>query len=110
MTDKGATYKAKLLSTDYPQWRNRLSCAALAALSGGAVLCWYYAYYTLPQTECYKGFLYISVLWLAVQWAVIGYLYWYRDIPAFARSAIKLLVLVANAWFGLFIFSLQPCG
>lgn len=110
MTDNFSEYKARLLSTDYPQWRNMLSCVVLLALSTGAVLSWWYLYYSLPETECHKSFLYFSVLWLAVQWVVIGYLYWYRDIPAFARGSIKLLILVANVWFGLFIFALKPCG
>lgn len=109
MTDKFNEYRARLLSTDYPQWRNLLSCVVLVALSTGAVLSWWYAYYSIPETECHKGFLYFSALWLAVQWVVIGYLYWYRGIPAFARGAITLLILVANVWFGLFIFSLKPC-
>ncbi|MBN0988920.1 hypothetical protein [Amphritea pacifica] len=109
MKEKLNEIRAKLLSTDYPQWRNLLSCVVLIALSTGAVLSWWYAYYTLPETACHEGFLLFSVLWLAVQWVVIGYLYWYRDIPAFARNALKLLILVANIWFGLFIFSLQPC-
>jgi hypothetical protein len=53
--------------------------------------------------------LYFSVIWLAVQWVVIGYLYRYQNIPAFAGDAIKLQVLLGNVWFGLFLFSLQPC-
>ena len=92
------------------QWRNLLSCVVLALLALGAVGSWWYAYYSTPEAACYKGFLYLSVLWLVAQWIVIGYLYWYRDIPVFARGAIKLLILVANVWFGLFIFSLNPCG
>lgn len=110
MTDKFNEYREKLLSTDYPKWRNLISSVVLVMLSTGAVLSWWYAYYTLPETGCHKGFLYLSVLWLAIQWVVIGYLYWYRNIPAFARGAIKLFILVANIWFILFIFALKPCG
>ena len=110
MADNFREYREKLLSTDYPPWRNLLSCLALAVLSTGAVLAWWYAYFTLPETACHKGTLYVSVLWLVVQWVVIGYLYWFRDIPAFARGAIKILILTANIWFGLFIFALKPCG
>lgn len=109
MTDKYNETRARLLSTDYPQWRNLLSSVVLITLSAGIVSSWWYIHYTLSEAECHKGFLYLSVLWLAVQWVVIGYLYWYREIPAFARGAIKLLILVANVWFGLFIFSLKPC-
>ncbi|MGM8934632.1 hypothetical protein ACS8E9_07090 [Pseudomonas neustonica] len=102
--------KDKLLSTEYPRWRNFLSCAILVLVVTGAVSAWWYVYYTTPDTECHKGFLYFSVIWLAVQWVVIGYLYRYQNIPAFARDAIKLQILLGNIWFGLFLFSLQPCA
>ena len=110
MTGVLEKYRAKLLSTDYPQWRNLLSCVILFVLSTGAVLSWWYAYHTLPETGCHKGVLVFSFVWLGVQWVVTGYLYWYRDIPAFARGAIKLLILLSNVWFGLFILALKPCG
>ncbi|MDX1456887.1 MAG: hypothetical protein R3276_04810 [Marinobacter sp.] len=110
MTDRFAQTKEKLLSTEYPRWRNLLSCTVLTLLSTGAVSAWWWAYYTTPDVGCHRGILYFSVVWLVAQWIVIGYLYWYQYIPAFARDGIKLLILVANVWFGLFIFSLQPCG
>ena len=94
--------KDKLLSTEYPRWRNFLSCAILVLVVTGAVSAWWYVYYTTPDTECHKGFLYFSVIWLAVQWVVIGYLYRYQNIPAFARDAIKLQIFLGNIWFGLF--------
>ncbi len=109
ITDKFYEARENLLSTDYPRWRNLLSCLALLVLTTGVVASWWYIYYTIPEVVCHKGHLYFSVLWLAVQWVVIGYLYWYRNIPAFARGAIKMLIGVANIWFGLFIFSLNPC-
>ncbi|MFL1467596.1 hypothetical protein [Marinobacter sp. HN1S83] len=102
--------KEKLLSTEYPRWRNLLSCAILVLLITGMVSGWWYAYYTASDIECHQGILYFSAVWLAVQWVVIGYLYCYQNIPAFARGAIKLLILLGNVWFGLFIFSLQPCA
>ena len=110
MADKFSEYRARLLSTDYPQWRNLISCSVLVALSTGTALSWWYAYYSTPEAACYKGFLYLSVLSLAIQWVVIGYLYWWRNTPAFARSAIKLLIMAANIWFCLLLFSLKPCG
>ena len=109
MTDKFDETRAKFLSTDYLLWRNVLSCVVLVVLSTGAVSSWWYAYYTTPGAECHRGFFYFSVLWLVVQWVVIGYLYRYRNVPAFARGAIEMLILVANIWFVLFIFSLEPC-
>jgi len=110
MSDRISAYRAKRLSTNYPQWRNLPSCVALVVLSTGAVLSWWYAYFTLPETGCHKGVLYFSVFWLGILWVVIGFLFRYRDIPAFARTAIQLLILLSNVWFGLFIFSLEPCA
>jgi len=109
MTKHLTEAKEKLLSTKYPRWRNLLSCAVLGLLTTGMVLGWWYAYYTASDIECHKGILYFSAVWLAVQWVVIGYLYRYQNIPAFARGAIKLLIMLGNVWFGLFIFSLQSC-
>jgi hypothetical protein len=102
--------KDKLLSTAYPRWRNLLSCVIFVLLTTGMVSGWWYAYYTAPDMECHRGISYFSALWLAVQWVVIGYLYRDQNIPAFARGAVKLLILLGNVWFGLFIFSLQPCS
>lgn len=109
MVENLTELKKKLLSTEYPRWRNLLSCAILVLLTTAMVLGWWYAYYTATDIECHKGVLYFSAVWLAVQWVVIGYLYRYKDIPKFAREAIKFLILLGNMWFGLFIFSLQPC-
>ncbi|MCX4191131.1 hypothetical protein [Methylophaga sp. OBS1] len=110
MAGKLTEAKEKLLSTEYPHWRNRLSCAILVLLTTGMVSGWWYTYYTASEIECHKGILYFSAVWLAAQWVVIGYLYRYQNIPAFARGAIKLLILLGNVWFGLFVFSLQPCS
>ncbi len=101
--------REKLLSMEYPRWRNVLSCVILVLLTTGMVSGWWYAYYTVSDVVCHKGILYFSVVWLAVQWVVIGYFYRYQNIPAFARGAIKFLILLGNVWFGLFVFSLQPC-
>lgn len=110
MTKNLTEVKEKLLSTEYPRWSNLLSCAILVLLTTGMASGWWYSYYTASEIECHKGVLYFSAVWLAVQWVVIGYLYRYQNIPVFARGAIKLLILLGNVWFGLFIFSLQLCS
>jgi len=102
--------KAKWLSTEYAQWSNILTTLVLTVLVTGAVASWGYFYYSTPNTECFEGFFYLSLLWLLVQWIVIGFMYGYKTIPMFARHAIQLLILLSNAWFILFIFSLRPCG
>lgn len=110
MAEKLTEAKEKLLSTEYPRWRNLLSCALLVLLTTGMVSGWWYTYFTTSDIECHKGILYFSAVWLGVQWVVIGYLCRYQNIPAFARGAIKLLILLGNVWLGLFIFSLQSCA
>lgn len=102
--------KEMLLSTDYPQWRNLLSTAAFLIMTTGTAAAWIYIYYTSPDAACHRGFLYLTYVWLFIQWVVIGYLYQSKDIPSFARDAIKVLILLSNVWFGLFLFSLQPCA
>ena len=110
MAEKFEQFKERILSTDYPHWRNNLSCAVLIFLATGMVFAWWYIYYTTYAAECHKGALYVSVIWLAVQWVVIGYLHRYYNIPAFAREAIKLMLFMGNIWFGFFVFLLQPCA
>lgn len=110
MSSKLALLKAKLLNTTYPRWRNTLSSSVLFLLSTGMVLSWCWVFYTTPETQCHKGILYFSFVWLFIQWLVIGYQFQYDNIPTFAREAIKLLILMSNVWFGFFIFSLKSCA
>lgn len=110
MAERLTQARARLLSTEYPHWKNLLSCLALFFSTTAMVLSWWYAYFAAPDAGCHQFFLYFSVLWLFAQWVVIGYLYRYHNIPNFARVAITFLILVANLWFGFFIFSLQSCG
>lgn len=109
MNKKIEDFKKEFLSTDYPKWRNVVSCSFLLILSYGAVLTFGYMYFTAPELKCWNGFFYLSVVWLFVQTAVIGFLYFYSNIPAFARWSVTLLILVANMWFILFLFSLKSC-
>lgn len=104
-----AEFKEELLSTEYPEWRNKLSSLTLLILVTSVVLSFWYLYLTVPGLECYRGFFYFSFLWLIVQWIVIGYLYWFSNVPRFARTAIKVMIAVANCWFILFVFSLTAC-
>ncbi|MCG8519995.1 MAG: hypothetical protein MI794_18575 [Pseudomonadales bacterium] len=102
--------RQRLLSDTMPRWRVWLSCGALFLLGTGAVLAFWYAFATLPGMGCYEGFVYLAGFWLLAQWLVIGYLAGYRPVPAFARWGLTLTLLVANAWFGLLVFSLRPCA
>jgi hypothetical protein len=102
--------KRNLLSTEYPKWRRGVSSAFLILFSYLAVFTFGYTYFSEPQAHCWKGFFYLSILWLIVQTLVISYLFFFEIIPAFARWSIELLLLVANAWFILFLFSLEACS
>lgn len=101
--------KQKALATDYPKWRNLLAGAFLFLISTGTVATFGYLFATTPALACREFVLYFSAVWLIAQWLSIGYLYLFNGIPAFARGAVHLLILMGNVWFILFIFSLRPC-
>lgn len=102
--------KQLLLSTDYPGWRRLTSCVFLLVLSGVSVITFGYLYFTTPELSCWTGFFYLSVVWGLIQTSVIAFLYFDFPIPVFARWSITMVLLVANIWFILFVFSLTPCG
>lgn len=97
-------------SVEYPRWRNRASSAFLAVLCTGMVGCYWYLHTIKPSLKCYDGYLFFSVVWLLSEYVLIIYLYRYNNIPRFARTNIKMVIVFSNMWFGLFLFSLQPCA
>ncbi|GGX75177.1 hypothetical protein GCM10007392_47990 [Saccharospirillum salsuginis] len=110
MNEKLKDAIAKQTTTEYAQWRNVLTTLALTVLVTSTVATWGYIFYSTPNIECHENFWYLSLPWLLVQWVVIGFMFWYRNIPMFARHAIQLLIMFSNVWFIFFIFSLRPCG
>lgn len=102
--------KDKLLSTSVTGWRNAVITVALFIMSSGGVVAFGYALLTIPELRCHAAFFYLSIFWLASEFAVIVYLYCYRNIPRFAREAVVFSILIANIWFILFIFGLQECS
>jgi len=70
----------------------------------------WYQYFAQEKYECYNGFFYGSVIWLAVQLVVIAYLYRSNAIQKYAREAIFLHIAMANGWFILFVVGLTACG
>lgn len=102
--------KEKALSTDYPHWRNVVSTFLLGLMCLGIVGSYWYLYWTTENIQCYKGFLYLSVVWVAIELFVIAYMFKFKNIPKFARDSIGGLIAFSNIWFGLFLFSLKPCG
>ena len=103
------TLKVKLLSTDYPMWRNIVSTFLLAFTCLGVVGSFIYLYLTNVGFYCYKGFIIFSIIWLIAELITIVYLFLWSNIPRFARDVVKINIAFANTWFGLFIFSLKAC-
>jgi len=109
MPNKIEDLKQRLLSTDYPKWRKQVSCLFLLFFSYTSVITFGYLYFTTPELSCWNGFFCLSIIWLLVQTSVIAYLFFFSNIPAFARWSVTMMLLVANIWFILFLFSLTAC-
>ena len=101
--------KGKLLSTSVTGWRVAVSTAVLFILCSGSVAAFGYIFFTMPKLQCHANFFYLSIFWLAAEYVVIGYLYFYKNIPKFARETIVLSIVIANFWFILFVFGLNEC-
>ena len=110
MNQKFNEFKEKSLSTDYPLWRNVVSTFFLTLMCLGVVGSFWYFFWSTENMQCYEGFLYTSAAWIVVELVVISYLFKFNTIPMFARDSIGALIAFSNIWFGLFIFSLRPCG
>lgn len=104
-----AEVKGKLLSTSVKGWKLKVSTAALFILCGGSVATFGFICFTMPKLQCYANYFYLSILWLGAEYAILGYLYCYKNIPKFARDAVVFSILLANMWFILFVFGLTEC-
>ena len=107
--DRMTELNKKLLSTSVTGWRIAVSTAALFILCSGSVAAFGYICFTMPKLQCHTSFFYLSVFWLSAEYVVIGYLYFYKNIPKFAREAIVLSIVIANFWLILFVFGLNEC-
>ncbi len=101
--------REKALATDYPRWRNVASTIFLGLMCLVMVGSFWYVFASIEGLGCYKGFLYMSMIWIVVELLVIAYMFTSSTIPKFARTSIALVIAFSNIWFGLFIFSLKPC-
>lgn len=110
MIDSFNKIKEKALSTDYPYWRRVVSTFSLGLMCLAIVGGFLYLYWITENIQCYEGFLYLSVAWVLVELFVIAYMFKFNNIPKFARDSISVLIAFSNIWFGLFLFSLKPCG
>jgi hypothetical protein len=102
--------KEKMLSTNYPKWRNVASTTFLVITCVGVVGSFFYLYMTNNGLHCYTGYIGFSIVWLIVELITIAYLFFWTNIPQFARDVVKLNIAFANIWFGLFIFSIKVCA
>lgn len=107
--DRFKVMKDMYLSTSYSTWKNTFSTVMLLVFCISFVAIFGYLIFTIPSIFCQKIWFYFSILWLVVELAVISYLYFYKNIPRFAREAIVLLILMSNVWFAMFIFGLKEC-
>ncbi len=107
--DRITEAKERQLSTSVTAWKITVSTVALFVLCSGSVAAFGYIYLTMPKLQCHTTYFYLSLLWLGAEYAVIGYLYCYKNIPKFAREAMVFSILLANIWFILFIFGLKEC-
>lgn len=102
--------KTSALNTEYPRWKNIVSTIFLTVMCLLMVVNFWYLVISTNNIECHKGFLYLSVAWVAAELLVIAYMFHYNTIPAFARASIGLFIALSNIWFGLFLFGLKSCG
>lgn len=102
--------KEKLLSTSVVGWQVAFSCVALFSACTVSVAAFGYLIYSTAELECHSVFFYLALLWLASEYAVIGWLYSDRNIPKFARDSVIITILLANVWFILFVFGLTECA
>ena len=99
-----------LFDTDFPRCRNIGVTLVLLSCSGGMVSVLWYFYFAADGTHCYKGFIYMSALWLAIELIVIGYLYKFKNIPKFARDAIMFMIIFSNLWLGFIVVYIGQGG
>jgi hypothetical protein len=108
--DRFKNLKERLLSTSNENWKNILSSAFLSIFCALNVTVFGYFIFIIPNMLCHKGFFYLAILWLIAEALVIGYLYFHKNVPRFARDALVLTLLISNIWFILFVFGLRECS
>ncbi|MCL6421505.1 hypothetical protein [Aestuariirhabdus haliotis] len=101
--------KAFALNTEFPRWKAAASTSLLTLMCLGVAGSFWYLYLSEAQLRCYEGFLYLSLVWVAVELVLLFYLFQFTSIPRFVRDAIGLIIALSNVWFGLFIFGLTAC-
>ena len=83
--------KDRLLSTSVTNWRVTVSTVVLLILCSCSVAAFGYICFGLPSQPCYTNFFYLSLVWLATEYIVIGYLYYYKNKEANLKSVSKKL-------------------
>ncbi|MGL6162556.1 hypothetical protein [Microbulbifer sp.] len=102
--------KEGLFSTETKRWRKVITVIFYSVICVLPVIAFSLIVVFEPGYDQWKAFLFMSILWVCAELVVVWYIYYSDNMPAFARGAIQLNVLIANVWFGLFIFSLNPSG
>ena len=110
MVNKFSELKEKALSTEVSKWWRFKSTVSLAVMCLGMVAYFWYLLVTMDALYCYKGFVYMTVVWIVAELTLIGYMFRSNSIPRFVRSSLELVLSSSNLWFGLFLFSLNACS
>ncbi len=104
-----AEVKRRMMTTDIVRWRVVVSSVLLAILCSITVFSVIYLIWSTEGLSCFEGVVVMSLVWLCAELFIIYYLLFEKMIPAYARGAAVMLMLVGNYWLGMFAFSLHSC-
>lgn len=110
MNEQLLELKRKALCTEYAQWRRVLSSVFIGIIAVLPVMVLWHLYYTGDNVSCLKMPFYLSFPWLISQLIVIAYLYFYKEMPAIVRNAIKMMIGFGNMWFIFYLLSINVCS
>lgn len=88
----------------------KISLLVLAIMCIGMVVGFFYLYLSTNELVCYQAFVYLSVIWLGGELAIIVGLYRSSQVSKVLSDLITLMIAISNVWFGLFVFGLNACG
>ncbi len=101
--------KHKMFSTEVARWRVVLSSGMLTILCSVIVIAVVYLLLSVDGLACFRFFIVMALIWLCAELFVISYLSFEKSIPAYARGAIVMLMIVGNYWLCTLMFSLRAC-
>lgn len=103
-------FSQKLLKTEYSRRRNILSNTLLFMYCSVVLLILIHIFSRAELFDCHAGLLIFVIVTYFCQICTIGYLFWFRNIPMFARDSISFLLMMTNIWMILVVIGLKPCA